>query len=110
MLHVGKVTDGEVKQVKGINYKLTNFLGEDPLQDSVPHSPFDGTSQQNEIRFPRNDSVTNLFQRFPHLKPSRGNELYHAVVYLSIADYHHFHSPAEWNVQMRRHIVGNYSL
>lgn len=104
-MHVGKVQDGEVKQVKGVNYKLTDFLGESPLQEDTDML-MDSSSLQNEMGLPRNDSITNLFESFPHLEPSRGNELYHAVVYLSIADYHHFHSPADWNVQMRRHIVG----
>ena len=102
-----------MKQVKGVNYKVTELFGKAPLQELVSHDT-DGESHQWGL--PRNDSVTNLLQNFPHLKPSRGNELYHAVVYLHISDYHHFHSPADWNIQMRRHIVGkqlvlfNYSV
>jgi phosphatidylserine decarboxylase len=109
VLHVGKVVDGEVKQVKGVNYKLADFLGEHPLPDIEPEGTLavaEFSSQYNELGLPRNDSITNLFQSFPHLAPRRGNELHHVVVYLGVADYHHFHSPADWNVQMRRHIVG----
>lgn len=109
VMHVGKIVDGEVKQVKGLNYKLINFLGDVPLQEELDTSAedvLDMYDQQNEQGLPRNDSITILFQSFPHIKPSRGNELYHVVVYLSVSDYHHFHSPADWNVQMRRHIAG----
>lgn len=96
-MHVGKIECAEVKQVKGVNYKLSEFLGDRPLQDPEPPD----SSSETVL-----DSVTNLLQTFPHIEPSSGNELYHAVVYLRVADYHHFHSPADWNVQMRRHIVG----
>ena len=108
IIHVGRIDNGEVKQVKGVNYKLADFLGDTPLQGDIE---FDCATEEdydwpNEMGLPRNDSVTSLFQSFPYLKPSRGNELYHVVVYLSVSDYHHFHSPADWNIQMRRHIVG----
>lgn len=34
-------------------------------------------------------------------------DLHHIILYLSPGDYHHFHSPADWNAQVRRHIYGN---
>ncbi|KAL5477073.1 hypothetical protein EMCRGX_G023815 [Ephydatia muelleri] len=33
-------------------------------------------------------------------------DLHHIILYLSPGDYHHFHSPADWNAQVRRHIYG----
>jgi phosphatidylserine decarboxylase len=110
VMHVGKVENGEVKQVKGVNYKLLDFLGDEPLQENI--GPGYSSDEEecydwpNRFGLPRNDSVTSLFQQFPHVKPARGNELYHVIVYLGVSDYHHFHSPADWNVQMRRHTVG----
>ena len=38
--------------------------------------------------------------------PPKGNQLYYIIVYLGLGDYHHFHSPTNWTIQMRRHIVG----
>ena len=107
-MHVGHIVDGEVTQVKGVNYKLSDFLGGPPSPDVLSDkiASDDNGYRENNQGLPRNDSLTNLFQSFPHLKPSRDNDLYHAVVYLTVADYHHFHSPANWNVLMRRHIVG----
>ena len=109
MIHVGKIVDREVKQVKGVDYKLKDFLGDSPLQDDIESgytTEEEGLNWPNELGLPRNDSVTSLFQQFPHVKLARGNELYHVVVYLSVSDYHHFHSPADWNMQIRRHIIG----
>ena len=109
-MHVGKVVNGGIQQVKGVNYKLTDFLGDEPLQDNI-ESGYSSDEEEccdwtNRLGIPRNDSVTSLFQQFPRVKPARGNELFQVVVYLGVADYHHFHSPADWNVQMRRHVVG----
>lgn len=36
----------------------------------------------------------------------RGNRLMYMVIYLSPADYHRFHSPAEHTADYRRHVVG----
>lgn len=34
------------------------------------------------------------------------NELFHIVVYLAPGDYHCFHSPTDWKVELRRHFPG----
>jgi phosphatidylserine decarboxylase len=39
-------------------------------------------------------------------KTSPGNQLYQIVFYLAPGDYHRFHSPANWDVAIRKHFPG----
>ena len=98
VLHVGRVEGGLVQQVKGVNYTLTEFLGLRSKGVLV--------SQESTLGLPQNDSIVDFLQNFPDLTPAKGNALFHAVIYLGLPDYHHFHAPANWNVQFRRHIFG----
>ncbi|TKS84861.1 Phosphatidylserine decarboxylase proenzyme, mitochondrial [Collichthys lucidus] len=41
-----------------------------------------------------------------HLLSSSDNDLFHVVVYLAPGDYHCFHSPTDWRVELRRHFPG----
>jgi phosphatidylserine decarboxylase len=38
--------------------------------------------------------------------PKKGNDLYFCVIYLAPGDYHRFHAPTEWSVNLWRHFVG----
>ncbi|XP_068423096.1 phosphatidylserine decarboxylase proenzyme, mitochondrial isoform X2 [Clinocottus analis] len=84
ILHFGQVKNSEVEQVKGVTYSLENFLG----------------PQKRQI----NDS-TSSFRDL--LLSSPENDLFHVVVYLAPGDYHCFHSPADWKVELRRHFPGS---
>ncbi|KAH1157408.1 hypothetical protein AAZX31_11G034100 [Glycine max] len=43
------------------------------------------------------------FENF-HFSPKKG--LFYCVVYLNPGDYHRIHSPADWNILVRRHFSG----
>ena len=81
-MHCGPVRGNLVQQVKGVNYSLRAFLG----PGTIPHLP-QCTAQWPSERV-----------------------LYNAVVYLSPQEYHHFHSPADWTAQLRRHFPGRAHL
>ncbi|KAM4719423.1 phosphatidylserine decarboxylase proenzyme, mitochondrial isoform 1-T1 [Anableps anableps] len=83
ILHFGRVKNSEVEQVKGVTYSLENFLGPQTRQSKDPSS----------------------FQ--DHLLSSPDSELFHVVVYLAPGDYHCFHSPTDWKVELRRHFPGS---
>nr|XP_057913464.1 phosphatidylserine decarboxylase proenzyme, mitochondrial isoform X2 [Doryrhamphus excisus] len=85
ILHMGRVKNSEVEQVKGVTYSLENFLG-----------------PQHERS---NDPASSSFR--DHLLTSPDNELFHLVVYLAPGDYHCFHSPTDWRVELRRHFPGS---
>ncbi|XP_077944694.1 phosphatidylserine decarboxylase proenzyme, mitochondrial isoform X2 [Gasterosteus aculeatus] len=84
ILHFGQVKNSEVEQVKGVTYSLENFLG-----------PQKGRE---------NDSSSSFRDR---LLSSPDNDLFHVVVYLAPGDYHCFHSPTNWRVELRRHFPGS---
>ncbi|KAM6902800.1 phosphatidylserine decarboxylase proenzyme, mitochondrial isoform 2-T2 [Xenentodon cancila] len=84
ILHFGRVKNSEVEQVKGVTYSLESFLGPQMTEGSNSSS-----SYQN------------------HLLSSADSELYHVVVYLAPGDYHCFHSPTDWTVELRRHFPGS---
>ena len=79
VLHCGVVdSNGHMEQVKGVTYKLEKFLGSDTLKKKSH------TTVQNESQ----------------------NSLYQIIIYLAPGDCHHFHSPTNWTMQMRRHFPG----
>ncbi|KAM3600584.1 uncharacterized protein V6R79_025451 [Siganus canaliculatus] len=83
ILHFGRVKNSEVEQVKGVTYSLENFLGpqKTPVLDSASYRDL--------------------------LLSSPDNDLFHVVVYLAPGDYHCFHSPTDWRVELRRHFPGS---
>ncbi|XP_005458405.1 phosphatidylserine decarboxylase proenzyme, mitochondrial isoform X1 [Oreochromis niloticus] len=86
ILHFGRVKNSEVEQVKGVTYSLENFLGPQKrrCKDSSSSSSF------------RDDILS-----------SPDSDLFHVVIYLAPGDYHCFHSPTDWRVELRRHFPGS---
>ncbi|XP_066583317.1 phosphatidylserine decarboxylase proenzyme, mitochondrial isoform X2 [Prorops nasuta] len=83
ILHFGKVSSCCVEQVKGVTYNLRNFLGhldEKPILSDC-------------------DYVKSLLS-------NPLNELYQIIIYLAPGDYHRFHSPADWKIELRKHFQG----
>ena len=81
ILHFGKVYDDEIEQIKGVTYSLNALLGPRPGSDLDP-------------------------QLVPTYLPSKNKQLYFTTIYLAPGDYHRFHSPTEWSIDIYRHFAG----
>lgn len=93
VLHFGRVEGGHVEQVKGVTYQLDKFLGPRTEEKRMlkKHAQVAGdTVEQHQDTSTAGSETT----------------LYHIILYLAPGDCHHFHSPVEWTLQMRRHFPG----
>ena len=98
MLYLSRVQDGVLEQVKGVTYSIRGFLG--PPAGIVP----DSHQACDEMLDDLSDADYVL-----RLVTKTGNALWQCIIYLAPGDYHHFHSPADWTISMRRHIPGESS-
>eukprot|EP01125_Pyxidicula_operculata_P014061 TRINITY_DN465_c3_g1_i1.p1 TRINITY_DN465_c3_g1~~TRINITY_DN465_c3_g1_i1.p1 ORF type:complete len:429 (-),score=66.08 TRINITY_DN465_c3_g1_i1:16-1302(-) len=73
-----------LEQIKGINYKLSDFVGEDSAL-------FD---------------VIKRIKNQPENTPNKSH-LYFCTIYLAPGDYHKYHSPVSWKITERCHFPGH---
>ncbi|XP_014519417.1 phosphatidylserine decarboxylase proenzyme 1, mitochondrial [Vigna radiata var. radiata] len=101
-----------IEQVKGFSYSVFSLLGASPFLPT--------TADGGEMQEKHNESITTTEKSkkswwrvslaSPKVWdpksscPKRG--LFYCVVYLKPGDYHRIHSPADWNVLVRRHFYG----
>ena len=103
ILNLGKVHNGYLEQVKGVNYSLRGFLGE---------QNWPVLKKNNQIKFtldedlPPSHLLDNDQFYEKNILYNQENCLYHCVIYLAPGDYHRFHSPTDWNIHFRRHFPG----
>ena len=87
IIHIGPVTNCYVEQVKGVTYDLRHFLG-----DKIDLS-------SNDVSIAKRDYISSLLK-------NPDNQLYQLSIYLAPGDYHRFHSPTDWKINLRRHFQG----
>nr|GMD94232.1 phosphatidylserine decarboxylase proenzyme 1, mitochondrial [Ipomoea batatas] len=107
-----KEAGGMIEQVKGFSYSVPKLLGATSFLSMTAE---DDTEQKNSEKESSDTdankkswwrvSLASLKVRDPAPAcPMKG--LFYCVIYLKPGDYHRIHSPADWNVLLRRHFSG----
>ncbi|XP_038990522.1 phosphatidylserine decarboxylase proenzyme 1, mitochondrial-like [Hibiscus syriacus] len=104
-----------IEQVKGFSYSVSSLLGASILLSLVAEKNTEDESSNTEQESTRIEKSKKSWWRVslasPKVRetvsecPLKG--LYYCVIYLKPGDYHRIHSPADWNVLVRRHFSGH---
>jgi phosphatidylserine decarboxylase len=113
--NTSSVDEEEFANVNGISYSLDDMLGSKDSSIAVKtQSSVGPDGLVREEKDARTDITTEEVVRLADIelngnwghKTKPGHSLFFCVIYLAPGDYHRFHSPADWVVQMRRHFAG----
>lgn len=102
-----------IEQVKGFSYSVSSLLGASSLLPVITEGDMhkESSEQQGNLKEKNKKSWWRFSLASPKIRdtvsacPAKG--LYYCVIYLSPGDYHLIHSPADWNVLVRRHFSGH---
>jgi len=98
--------EAEFANVNGISYTLDTLLGSDEDQRR------EASTKAKDASLPSHPTMKTIEAIRKELKKrkSENNDtpmtMHFAVVYLAPGDYHRFHSPTNWVVELRRHFAG----
>ncbi|XP_019156579.1 PREDICTED: phosphatidylserine decarboxylase proenzyme 1, mitochondrial [Ipomoea nil] len=107
-----KEAGGMIEQVKGFSYSVPKLLGATSFLSMTAED--DSEQKNSEKESSDTDANKKSWWRVslasPKVRdpapacPMKG--LFYCVIYLKPGDYHRIHSPADWNVLLRRHFSG----
>ncbi|KAB5564100.1 hypothetical protein DKX38_004154 [Salix brachista] len=102
-----------IEQVKGFSYSVSSLLGATSLLPMITEGDMhnESSEEQENLKEKNKKSWWRFSLASPKIRdtvsacPAKG--LYYCVIYLRPGDYHLIHSPADWNVLVRRHFSGH---
>lgn len=101
-----------IEQVKGFSYPVFSLLGASSLLPTTAHGNVqEETSESIKPTEKSKKSWWRVSLASPKVWdptsscPKKG--LFYCVIYLKPGDYHRIHSPADWNILVRRHFSGH---
>lgn len=106
----------EFARINNIPYTLNDIIGETSkdnnkhLQDMKYHDEGDKSLATSTPSVSKTVKLlgqlsTHYLDKLKETEPKH-TQLYFAVIYLAPGDYHHYHSPVNWVVKLRRHFPG----
>lgn len=121
MLYFGEITsENQAEQVKGINYDVSEFIGENPidLQNGIirkmVEKELEKTEEEKEgeedkkKKKKKDDKVeVEKIEVIEKIREKRNEtKLFHITMYLAPGDYHGIHSPCKMTIERRKHFPG----
>ncbi|WJX55063.1 phosphatidylserine decarboxylase 1 [Trifolium repens] len=101
-----------IEQVKGFSYPVFSLLGASSLLPTTAdsnvqedHSESITTTEKSKKSWWRVSLASPKIWDPTSSRAKRG--LFYCVIYLNPGDYHRIHSPADWNILVRRHFSGH---
>lgn len=89
----------EFARINGISYTVDDIMGNEKTDTDA--------KQVGDAADDKANPQADLKALVPDWQTlSQSKDLFYCVIYLAPGDYHRFHSPTSWVVQLRRHFVG----
>jgi phosphatidylserine decarboxylase len=98
----------EFAQINGISYTLDDIIGGEGKNVSHLKKIVYKEEGDRSTEKAGTDKIAQVASELTKAKliNDSDKELFFAVIYLAPGDYHRYHSPTNWVVQLRRHFIG----
>lgn len=98
----------EFAKINGISYTLDDIIGGEGKNVTHLKKIYYKEEGDRTVEKAGSAKIAEVASNVTNSTPTKDSdkELFFAVIYLAPGDYHRYHSPTNWVVQLRRHFVG----